>query len=216
MKVYIQAVQERMPYVREWMVPALNRAELTDITFMVDHDRNGCHWNSVRIWEAITADDATALVLQDDVILHARFGSLFAQVMNHFTAQGMSAMSLFAPPRAAMDSAFKAGFNFAENYNFLWMPAIVLSAAFTRGLLEANAKLSAKEHGGHDDVVVQWHVKQSGTPVWTTLPSLIQHDISVKSSLGHPPKVGKTLRISRLWQSIPDDHFAKVNSKVIR
>lgn len=216
MKVYIQSVPERIQYVNQWMIPMLTATGLEDVSFVVDHDHRGSQWNAARIWELISKEETPGLVLQDDLILHSSFPIAFPETMTQFHALQMQAMSLYAPARKAVDAAFQAGCNFIENYDFLWLQGIVLTPDFAAGLSRMVKGLYGKQLIQTDDTIVQWHVRESGVPVWTTLPSLVQHNLEIKSALGHPSSIGGRPRSSRLWQAIPIGHFAEMRSRIIR
>lgn len=204
MRTYIQAVPERESYVRTSIVPGLERHGLADVRVMTDHSHNGPLWNASRIWEQVAHEREPALILQDDVILHPAFGVHIAAVSRH----GLEAVSLFAPPRKDMTRFYESGHNFVENYRFLWMPGMILSPGFCSGLLEyAGGKDTI-----HDDSVLGEYSATAGIPVWNMLPSLVQHNLEIRSTLGTATKVGNTVRETRVWDDlISPGHFLTMN-----
>ena len=205
MRVYIQTVPERRGYLETVLFPALSDQGLTDVRPMSDHDHNGPFWNASRIWEQIAHEAEPALYLQDDVILHPAFGHHLSVIAGH----GLEAVSLFAPPRNDMTRFHEDGYTFVENYRFLWMPGMILSPGFCRGLVE----YARTQDTIHDDSVLGDYSRLARIPVWNVLPSLVQHNLQIRSTLGTATKVGNTVRETRVWQDdIPLDHYARVRS----
>lgn len=209
-KVYIQAVENRLPYVNQSIIPSLNKHGFTDIEIFCDYERISPLWNAKRIWDAISKQDSPCLIFQDDVVFHKSFGDAVGEILAHFKNGTMQAASLFVPPRKIYATYFSRGFNFIENYDFLWMPAMILTPSFCRGLL-AHAQTST--HNKHDDCVVGDYSKESSTPVFNCLPSIVQHNLNLKSTLGTSKTIGRVERRSYVWeQTIRPEHFKKIHS----
>ena len=209
-KACIQAVESRLPYVHQSIIPALTKHGIDKVEIFCDYGRIGPLWNSKRIWESIVKEDAPILVCQDDVVFHNSFKDSIAEILQHFASGDMQAASLFVPPRKLYAEHFARGFNFIENYDFLWMPAMILTPAFCRGLLR-HAETSS--HKKHDDCVVGDYSKESGVPVFNCLPSLVQHNLNIKSTLGTPKAIGCIERRTYVWEkSIAPFHFSRINS----
>ncbi len=213
MRVIIQAVPERADYIKSVMLPSIQRAIATaKVEIAYDYDHNGPLWNAARIWRDAAQGAAPCLVLQDDVVIHKDAGFAIAQIVTHIEAGAMQAVSLFAPPRKVMDESLQAGYNFAATFDFLWSQGLILTPKFCQGLVDFSAGMTTK----HDDSVVQAYSKASGIPVYTCLPSLVQHDLNVKSAMGTATVVAGTQRRSRAWlQNITHGHFATINAKRI-
>jgi hypothetical protein len=207
-RVYIQSVPDRDEYCSTVLVPALEAQGFQDIRRITDHDKHGPLWNARRIWEQIAHEDSPALILQDDVILHRDLSWHLSVILAVMKEEGWQAVSLFAPPRADMDRFHAAGYNYVENYRFLWMPGMILTPAFCAGLLQYET-----HHTKHDDSVVGGYSSSTGIPIWNTLPSLVQHNLDIRSTLGTANKVGKTVRETRVWdEALVPEHFGTVNS----
>jgi len=210
-RAYIQSVPTRAEYVQERMFPALDGQDsIGEIRVFTDHDRNGPLWNAMRIWGDIIERGEPGLVLQDDVILHPDFGTGFPEIVEHVESGRMNAVSLFAPPRKQIREWFESGYNFVENYKFLWAQALVLTPRFVEGLLvyaeTADSRL-------WDDTILGKYGKESGEPIWNCLPSLVQHDLEVKSTLGTGVSCGGIRRETVVWeQSVPQGTYTSINS----
>lgn len=209
MEVFVQAVAERVPYIRHVIEPALARAGLPAPKVYVDTDRRGPLWNARRVWEVVAAGGEVAMVLQDDVVVHKDAGAALAEILEHVRRGTMQAVSLFVPPRAALTKAFQDGHNFVENYDFLWLQGILLTPQFCRGLVSFTDAMDTRSSDG----AMSKYVKASSIPVWNCLPSLVQHDLNVKSTLGTAKKCAGVMRHSKAWlKDIPAGHFAAVRS----
>jgi hypothetical protein len=209
-RAYIQSVPTRAEYVQERMFPALDEQEsISEIRVFTDHDRNGPLWNAMRIWRDILERGEPGLALQDDVILHPDFGTGFPEIVKHITSGRMNAVSLFAPPRKQIKEWFESGYNFVENYKFLWAQALVLTPQFVEGLLGFAAGQSTR----HDDTVLGEYSQLSGMAIWNCLPSLVQHDLEVKSAMGTGVSCGGIRRETVVWeQTVPEGTYASINS----
>jgi hypothetical protein len=210
MQVFVQAVRERLPYIQASMAPAIAAAGWESPRLSVDHDRRGPLWNARRIWQGIAESGRPAVVLQDDVVLRKGIGASVAEVMLHIDSGRMQAVSLFAPPRAVMRRAYDEGHNFVETFDFLWAQGLLLTPAFCAGLVEFSAGMTTK----HDDSVMRDYSVAKGVPVFNCLPSLVQHDLNLKSTLGTPKSLLGKMRRSDVWECapVPAGHFAQVRA----
>ena len=198
--VHLQAVPQRQAYIEQVILPAIERggSQVEQVAVWYDHHRHGPLWNATRIWNAVAVGPEMGLVLQDDVLLHADFWEHIPDILRHMENGVMEAVSLFAPPRKSTLEALSGGFNFIETYNFLWMPGMVLSPQFCRGLLGWMG-----EHPSatvHDDVVLGCYARECRIPIWVTVPSLVQHDLNVKSAMGTPAAIAGMKRRSPAWR----------------
>lgn len=205
-RVFVQAIQDRHRHVQEYLLPELERHGFPEVTVFTDYERRGHRWNATRIWEAI---EEPTITLQDDVLLHPRFGDAVRVIGRHVEAGRMGAVSLFVPPRKVMLEYYGAGYTFVESYNFLWAQGLILSPSFTVGLLEFAPTVESR----HDDAVMNRYCKETRNPVWTTLPSLVQHDLRIKSSIGTGTSCGGVRRETVVWdEELDPDSFSEVIS----
>jgi GR25 family glycosyltransferase involved in LPS biosynthesis len=208
-KFYIQAVSDRLPFITQCIIPSINSQGFKDIHVSVDHERKGPLYGATQIWKKIIEQDDRAIILQDDVILHKNFSQSLKEINEHIDAGVMQAVSLFAPPRKIMLESFEKGHNFIENYDFLWLQGVIFTKEFCKGLI----KYAETQNTIHDDSVVRDYASSNGIPIWNCLPSLIQHDLNIKSTLGTPTSTGGRLRMSSVWQkNIEQGHFKNINS----
>lgn len=209
-KAYIQAVESRLPYVNQSIIPSLASHGFTNVEVFCDYERISPLWNAKRIWKAIAKQNVPSFIFQDDVVFHKSFGDSVVEILQHFSMGDMQAASLFVPPRKIYAEYFAQGFNFIENYDFLWMPAMILTPSFCQGLLN-HAETSA--HKKHDDCVVGDYSKENNIPVFNCLPSLVQHNLNLKSTLGTSKTIGRVERRSYVWEkTIKPFHFKPINA----
>lgn len=210
MRAYVQMVPERAAYVDQCEVPVLSRCQhVTAIAKFIDREKRGPLWNARRIWEAIAASRVPGLVLQDDVILHPQFCECLAEIEQHVIAGSLGAVMLLAPPRRFMEENYRDGYNFVNNWKDFWFPGQLFSPGFCARLLEWLGQHPRSHH--HDDLAVNEFCRGTGTAMPTCLPSLVQHNLKLRSVLGTPAKIFRTRRESTLWtRVIPEGHFAKV------
>lgn len=202
----MQAIEARHRHIQEYLLPELERQGFTRVQVFTDYERRGHRWNATRIWEAV---EAPSIVLQDDVLLHPRFGEAVRVIAGHVEAGVMGAVSMFVPPRKAMLRYFADGYTFVESYRFLWAQGLLLSPSFTAGLLEFAPGVESR----HDDVVMGRYCKETRNPVWTCLPSLVQHDLRIKSSIGTGTSCGGIRRETVVWDEQMDpERFSEVRS----
>ena len=209
MKCYIQAVESRYKYIYEHLVIDLMRKPaIRSIEVFTDYDMRGPKWNAERIWGSIADSGKPGLVLQDDVIVHEGFSECLNDLLPHL--EEMQAISLFVPPRKKLDDAADTGINFIRNYDFLWMPGILLHPNFAAGL----ASYAAERQTIHDDSIVRDYAKSQNIPIWNTVPSLIQHNLTMRSTLGTASVIGgHTRRETRVWSEVIEPgHFRTVNA----
>lgn len=211
-KAYIQAVESRLPYVNQSILPSLNKHGIANAEVFCDYEMISPLWNAKRIWKAAAQEQATALILQDDVILHNQFGEHALEITKHIESGKMQGASLFVPPRKIYAEYKEQGFNYIENYDFLWMPAVMFS---TRLCAELIKFAETSEHVKHDDSLVKDYLRHTKTPIYNCLPSIVQHNLNLKSTLGTAKKIGKILRHSYVWdKEITAGHFSNINSVI--
>lgn len=212
MIAYVQAIPARQDYIEQVISPRLLSGGLvTAIIPIVDHDGRGPLWNALRVWKKVAASGETAFIIQDDSIPHRQFAECARDIIAHVENGTMHAVSLFAAPRKRYDEIAAQNCNFIETYDFLGLPGTIMTPTFASGLVDYAATSTEPKH---DDVVVNNYIRASGIPIWTAIPSIVQHDLNVRSSMRHPKSPAGIARRSRLWwKEIPSGWFADIRSK---
>lgn len=207
MRISIQAVPERTQYIQNHIIPELQKQGNYQIKIFTDYEKRGPLWNALRIWNDIKDDSEPSLILQDDIVIHSELSTFLPDLTAHVQTDDCLGISLFAPPRKIMRKSFDQGKNMIKNFKFLWLQAIILNPKYIRELTYFAGNYELR----HDDLVLQRFSQRQKIAIWNILPSLVQHNLNIKSIMGHPQKVGKITRQTELWiDTLPANHFMKV------
>lgn len=200
-KVYIQAIEKRKVYIDEYIVPELHKYGFADIHVMYDKELNGPMFNLTQIMQdAIKQDKTHFLVLQDDVIIGEHFGEHVSDLMT----LNIGAISLFCPPRKQYLIEMQNGTRLYTEKNFLWIQAMLYQKRFMFELYTYSIWNPEKKH---DDVLVGKFAKDTKNYVRVTIPSLVQHNLNIQSSLGTATKIGNTKRETQVYYPVKPHYF---------
>lgn len=200
MKVAVQCVPSRARSV------ASIKDKITSLGVEVkpymDFDHKGTMWNFTRIIndEDYIKDDHL-LILQDDVIFSESFDYSVFEVLEYMKSNSIGCVSLFSPPRKYYKEEHKKGTKYYVEKNYLWQPAIILSPSFRKGLIDYKFETT------HDDCFVGSYAKENKDYVQVTIPSLVRHDLDIKSTLGTPAKIGKLVRDTYIFHPVEKNYF---------
>ena len=121
---------------------------------------------------------------------------------------GYDVLSLFAPRRKQLQEYYGDGIKYAHFARFLWLQATVFSEkaveemkTFYKEQTELGEVLGA---GKHDDVFVQEYLRHYNKKAYCHLPSVVQHNVHIGSSIGHS---GSALRMSNMYDRNYIDKF---------
>lgn len=123
------------------------------------------------------------LHLQDDMIIPNGFYSYLKKVEADCIKNGFDVLSLYAPKRKQFFEAQEKGLKYSVFNNFLTMTAVVFSEKAVDGILETYSKYG--EEYKDDDVFVAKWLSLSKTKAYVHLPSIVQHNAYLGSTLGH-------------------------------
>lgn len=188
MIITIQGIPERAKEIKRL------RTALADFPYPVhlhlDTNRTG-PFNSFRDMLNKYTGEEYRLSLQDDSLLSEDLKDELPKILDKMKNEGIDFVTLFIPNRREFREAWERGEEFVKFKDFLWMPAIIMSPKVQKILREEANKIEG--YLKDDDVFVGKILKQYKIDAYGVMPSLVQHDISVRSSLGHR---GDTSRIS--------------------
>lgn len=149
---------------------------------------------ATRLWEWVAGqpDGTPCVLLNDDLTVHPDF---MAVVQAMVTALPGELLALHAQHPEARKLA-ATGNNWFRCYWYTG-PAVVIYPEHARELLEFAAfeKNQILWKGNEDNVAIHW-AYQRQTPFFTSLPAIVKHDVTVKSTLGyddHPNRVATVL-----------------------
>lgn len=201
LKVAIQCVPERVKQVQR--IESFIKGIGLECKHYMDFERNGTIWNFNRIINDLSYIGTSHLLfLQDDVLFSDNFEHHIKDVYRYSLLNNVNGISLFTPPRKYYKDAYSKGTKYYIEKNFLWMQAMLFSPNYLKGLRDF------KDDTSHDDVFVANYAKHSNDYVRVLIPSIVQHDLSIKSSIGTPNKIGKLERKSQLFNNVNKGYYA--------
>jgi len=180
MKITIQAIKDRESNV----VKIINQIK-AEVYY--DYGMNGCFNSFVQMLN-IPFDDYK-LHLQDDIIIPEQFEKYLEVIKNDMKEKDIDVLSLFAPRRAFLKSQYEKGIKYSEFPNFLWLQGTVFSR---RAVDEMKEYLKINTQIKWDDVFVAAYLKHYKRKAYVHLPSIIQHNININSSMGNANSIKRT------------------------
>jgi hypothetical protein len=129
--------------------------------------------------------------MQDDLIYCNRFKDYLPELEALIKEGDYHLVSLFAPRRKHMKEQFDAGKRIGTFPNFLWMQCVVFSPWLVNKFLVH----SHQYHDKHDDSYVSLILNHYKVKAYVHLPSLVQHDITIPSSMKHANNDKRTSEI---------------------
>jgi hypothetical protein len=199
--VYIQGVKEREQYINEYIHPALVEQGFLDIHIMYDVDKNGPLWNFNRVVDhAVDSGHPYCIVLQDDVILASNFSKHIDDIMSH----NIPAVSFFCPPRQKYIDEQQMGTRIYTEKEFLWMQGMLFNIEFLKGFQEY--RHTDKESFSCDSIMKSY-TKKTKNYIRVVIPSIVQHNLDIKSSIGTGKKIGGFLRESPVFFEVKPPYF---------
>lgn len=187
MKACIQTIPERSQHALE----QLNELGLPATFIYTDHDKIGPFKAFIETLKAYPSGDEYRLHMQDDITFCDGFKDYLPEVERLMREGQYDLLSLFAPRRKHMDEQFAKGKRVGTFPNFLWMQCVVMSPWLVERLLAHSHQYDDK----HDDVYVAAVLDAYKRKAYVHLPSLVQHDVSIPSSVGHANNDKRTSRI---------------------
>jgi hypothetical protein len=198
-KIAIQAVPERLVYCQRMKSELIKfGVSPEDIRIHVDAKKIGPFYNFSQIIKANVNTKVPVLYMQDDIVFCSNFVLHVRAIIKH----NLFTTTFFAPPRNSYDS-IPEGINIVNEPNFMWLQCALFSPEAIK-LLHGNLDGVTTKH---DDAFVRDVFKKYNKVTSVTIPSLVQHDLSIKSAMGHPVKVGNNRRETRLFYEVGPNHF---------
>lgn len=174
--ITLQAVPERLEMARSRLAPL---AATYPVVESVDTERSGSFASFVRM--LAIPHTGYRLHVQDDIEFAPRLAEYLPRLVKQMEATGWPILSLFAPRRANLATALQDGHRIVPFVPFLWLQACIFSPSFIRLLQQAAPDTKEKD----DDVFVADVLRKHRLRAMVHLPSLVQHDVGLPSTLGH-------------------------------
>lgn len=130
-----------------------------------------------RAWEFAAAEPGPTVILNDDVTVCPDFERVVTAIAAAAPGRAIS-LHTSAPGAEKLD-----GTSWARCYWYTG-PGVMLWPEHARALLEYWAELPAGFGPNEDNVAIQWAWGRQ-EPFWSTIPAVVRHDTSTKSSLGY-------------------------------
>ena len=178
MIVTVQCITERLELaksvIKDADIPAL---------FYVDVDKEGCLPSFGAMLNEFPIDEYR-LHLQDDLMFADNISLYLPKIESYMQNKDLHVLSLFAPNRKLILKQYQEGKVIAPFPNYLWLQATMFSPKFQSVMRSEYNNLSDKSIKD-DDVFVAHVMKKHKVKAHVHLPSIVQHNIDIKSSLGH-------------------------------
>jgi hypothetical protein len=138
--------------------------------------------------------------MQDDLILADGLSGYLPSLERKMQNEGMHYLSLYSTPRKVFTDAHKNGLRFikAPVLNYLHLQCVMFSPWLCSKLVEHAGEFDPNNRA--DDVYLANIIRAYKIPAYYHIPSLVQHDISMPSSVGY---VNNKMRTSPIF----DKHF---------
>lgn len=152
-----------------------------NVTIVEDTYSEGLMATARRAWHAFPFDATHHLVLQDDVAVCRDFVRSVCKVITH---KPRDPIGLYAP-RKVIEEARAAGSAWAVINDGVWGQAVLLPVPLWRMFfLWCDLHFNGDAYP-HDDIRLMLFCLSKGLPVWTTVPSLVEHLCPSDSIIGY-------------------------------
>ena len=192
MKIVIQGIPERAKGIRRI------RESLTgNISYTVHLDKKRINAYVTLIdMLAYYPNDEYRLTIQDDAILCDNFSQSLPLLEEYMVKNKADVLSLYVPNHKSLTQKYKDGFSGIAKPPKTFFPCVcyILSPKIQKELLKYAEFGNPKETKHDDDFIVEYCVKEK-IHIFTIMPSMVQHDIGIPSSLGHANTDRRTSRI---------------------
>ena len=203
MIAFILSVPERSQSVRTLINQLLLVDSIDQVTLCIDRDHKGLVWNRRRAHDAIRECDSPCLLFEDDARVIPNLLSKHLSNLVRHVKEDIGMISLFCPPQKKYDDLRQKGFDGVKSHEFLWAQMILIDPKFA-GLVN-DCDESPESEPTYTEQRYSVASKKTGSKIVTLTKSLAWHDLSVKSTLGTPAKLGHTVRDTKCMATMDDD-----------
>lgn len=181
MEAWIQSVRARELSVKSIL-------QRINAQVFVDDELKGCFNSFSNMLSNCYSSNKHILHLQDDIVPLKGLQAYLPIVISEMQEKDIHVLSLFAPQRKEFTHQYNKMRERGEKSaiipfpNFLWMQAVIFSPESITGLRDLISETSQTKY---DDVFVAEYLKATKQQAYVHIPSLVQHNINLKSTLGH-------------------------------
>lgn len=187
MKACIQTIPERQYHALE----QLSELGLPDTSIYTDYDKVGPFKAFIETLREFPSGGEYRLHMQDDITLCDDLKDYLPELERQMRDNNYDIVSLYAPRRKHMDEQYAKGIRIGTFPNFLTMACCMMSPWMVEKCLAHAHQFDDK----HDDVYVAAVLSAYKRRGYVHLPSLVQHDISIPSSMKHANNILRTSRV---------------------
>lgn len=177
MKIFIQAVQERLYMVKEIL------DELGDtypVKVHVDTHKKGAYWSFLNMAH-LKNEYKYRIHIQDDVRLAKGFVYYIPEVEKIMSDEGIHVLALYSNTRIVFRKALKEGRKIVPFPMFWGLCCVAMSEWFIEKVRKHYSEVDERVH---DDIMVREIAKKIGVKIYAHIPNLAQH-LQAESASGH-------------------------------
>ena len=195
MKCVIQTIPSRLKEAE-----AQSKALGIPCDIYVDTLMEGPFKAFIKTFQAFPSGEKYRFHMQDDLVLADRLKEYLPLLEEKMRNDGMHYLSLYSTPRKVFKDAFVGGKRFitAPVINYLHLQCVMFSPWMCKTLEKHAEEFDPNNRA--DDVYLADVVKAYKVPAHYHIPSLVQHNIQMPSSVGY---VNNKMRTSPIF----DKHF---------
>jgi hypothetical protein len=188
MRIFIQGVPERMESINKIQASFTK----TKVELFCDYEKVGNFPTFLKIFNTQCSD--YRLYLQDDVILPPMFEDYLPELEKLMFNSGIDILSLFAPRHNVLHTQYAEGKTIGEYRNLDWKQAFMVSPRANELIINFSVNYDQDVEGG-DTMFLREFLKVHEIQPYFHLPSLVQHDVNIPSSMGHGDSIMRTSAI---------------------
>tara|TARA_R110000744_G_scaffold323112_1_gene428986 strand:- start:379 stop:981 length:603 start_codon:yes stop_codon:yes gene_type:complete len=179
MKTVVQCVNKRFDYIYN----EVERNAKIDAVYSIDNEKKGALKTFLQMSKDYKYSEYK-LHLQDDIVIADNLKDYLPKLEAYMKNKEIHLLSLFAPNRKLILQQYKEGKTIVPFPNYLWLQASIFSPRLQQ-IMSKEADIYNEDTFNGADTFVAYVLNKHKIKAYVHLPSLVQHDTSIKSTLGH-------------------------------
>ena len=179
MKTVVQCVYKRFKYIYNEVE---NNSKI-DAIYSIDYEKKGALKSFLKMAKEYKFNEYK-LHLQDDIVIADNLKDYLPKLESYMQNKEIHLLSLFAPNRKLVLEQYNEGKTIAPFPNYLWLQASIFSPMLQQ-IMSDEADIYNEDTFNGADTFVAYVLKKYKIKSYLHLPSLVQHDTNIKSTLGH-------------------------------
>ena len=193
MKIVLQCVPERV----EKAMQRVNSAGIS-CDIYVDKEKKGPFQGFVDCLHKYPSGDEYRLSMQDDLIYSEGFVDYLPHLEREMREKEIHLLSLYSPRKNNVIKAYESGKRYWKSFSGFTTVCTIFSPHLVGLLLDYAPHYTGSQH---DDWFVAATCQMNKVKTFVHLPSIVQHDLEIKSSLGHAWKTRSGPRSSPAYEA---------------